>query len=144
MQFQKWPKINFWTGKKFKTAKNAIQWNLFLISRVFLPGLFLKILAHCGLKKPAKIQFLFCDVAYLMSHHAVNFYSVLKSARRKYTKRRDGDLWCSFKATTAWAISTGTIWKNLFFLAGENYLCFVLVFCFSRILYRRFSHRNEK
>ena len=24
-QFQKWPKINFWTGKKFKTAKNAIS-----------------------------------------------------------------------------------------------------------------------
>ena len=23
LQFQKWPKINFWTGKKFKTAKNA-------------------------------------------------------------------------------------------------------------------------
>ena len=22
LQFQKWPKINFWTGKKFKTAKN--------------------------------------------------------------------------------------------------------------------------
>ena len=30
LQFQKWPKINFWT---WKTAKNAI-------SRVFLPGLF--------------------------------------------------------------------------------------------------------
>ena len=25
MQFQNWPKINFWTGKKFKTAKNAIS-----------------------------------------------------------------------------------------------------------------------
>ena len=25
LQFQKWPKINFWTGKKFKTAKNAIS-----------------------------------------------------------------------------------------------------------------------
>ena len=24
-QFQKWPKINFRTGKKFKTAKNAIS-----------------------------------------------------------------------------------------------------------------------
>ena len=24
LQFQKWPKINFWTGKIFKTAKNAI------------------------------------------------------------------------------------------------------------------------
>ena len=45
LQFQKWPKINFWTGKKFKTAKNAISrkkiffW-IYLISRVFLPGLF--------------------------------------------------------------------------------------------------------
>ena len=25
LQFRKWPKINFWTGKKFKTAKNAIS-----------------------------------------------------------------------------------------------------------------------
>ena len=25
LQFQKWPKINFWTGKKLKTAKNAIS-----------------------------------------------------------------------------------------------------------------------
>ena len=25
LQFQKWPKINFWTGKKFKTAENAIS-----------------------------------------------------------------------------------------------------------------------
>ena len=25
LQFQKWPKINFWTGKKFKTARNAIS-----------------------------------------------------------------------------------------------------------------------
>ena len=25
LQFQKWQKINFWTGKKFKTAKNAIS-----------------------------------------------------------------------------------------------------------------------
>ena len=33
LQFQKWPKINFCTGKKFKTAKNAI-------SRGFLPGRF--------------------------------------------------------------------------------------------------------
>ena len=27
LPFQKWPKINFWTGKKFKTAKNAISRN---------------------------------------------------------------------------------------------------------------------
>ena len=25
LQFQKWPKINFWTGEKLKTAKNAIS-----------------------------------------------------------------------------------------------------------------------
>ena len=25
LQFQKWPKINFWTEKNFKTAKNAIS-----------------------------------------------------------------------------------------------------------------------
>ena len=25
LQFQKWPNINFWTGKKFNTAKNAIS-----------------------------------------------------------------------------------------------------------------------
>ena len=44
LPFQKWPKINFWTRKKFKTAKNAISRKKFfnyLISRVFLPGLFL-------------------------------------------------------------------------------------------------------
>ena len=28
-EFQKWPKINFWTGKKFKTAKNAISRKFF-------------------------------------------------------------------------------------------------------------------
>ena len=36
--FQNWPKINFSTGKKFKTAKNAIWRNkilIYLISRVF-------------------------------------------------------------------------------------------------------------
>ena len=31
LQFQKWPKINFWTGKKFKTAKNAVSRNNFWI-----------------------------------------------------------------------------------------------------------------
>ena len=39
LQFQKWPKINFWSGGKFKTAKTAISRNTFLIyliSRVFL------------------------------------------------------------------------------------------------------------
>ena len=40
MQFQKWPNIIFWTGKKFKTARNAISRKSFLInliSEVFLP-----------------------------------------------------------------------------------------------------------
>ena len=37
LQFQKWLKINFWTGKKFKTAKNVIsrKKRIYLISRVF-------------------------------------------------------------------------------------------------------------
>ena len=26
LQCQKWPKINLWTGKMFKTARNAISW----------------------------------------------------------------------------------------------------------------------
>ena len=29
LQFQKRPKINFWTGKKFKNVKNAISWKKF-------------------------------------------------------------------------------------------------------------------
>ena len=40
LKIQKWP---FWTGKKFKTARNVIlrEKNLiYLISRFFLPGLF--------------------------------------------------------------------------------------------------------
>ena len=43
LPFQKWPKINFWTGKKFKTAKMQFSRKIFLIyliSLVFLPGLF--------------------------------------------------------------------------------------------------------
>ena len=44
LQFQKWPKINFWTGKKFKTAKSAIsrkKIDLFDFTSFFLPGFFL-------------------------------------------------------------------------------------------------------
>ena len=37
--FQKWSKINFWTGKKFKTAKNAISRKK-MISRVFFLDFF--------------------------------------------------------------------------------------------------------
>ena len=36
--FQKWPKISFWTRKKFKTAKNTISrknFLIYLISRLF-------------------------------------------------------------------------------------------------------------
>ena len=42
LQFQKWPKINFCNGKKFKTANNAISRKkmIYLTSLVFLPGLF--------------------------------------------------------------------------------------------------------
>ena len=49
--FKNGQKINFWTEKKFKTAKNAISRKkiIYLISRVFLPGLFLNFLAHCVL-----------------------------------------------------------------------------------------------
>ena len=41
--FHKWPKINFSTRKKFKTVKIAISQKIvliYLISRVFLPGIF--------------------------------------------------------------------------------------------------------
>ena len=44
LQFQKWPKINFWTEKKFeKLPKMQFheKFLIYLISRVFLPGLFL-------------------------------------------------------------------------------------------------------
>ena len=44
LQFHKWAKINFWTGKKFNTAKNATSRKkiilIYLISGVFLAGLF--------------------------------------------------------------------------------------------------------
>ena len=44
LQFQKWPKIIFGARKNFKYAKNAISRKFFifiyLISRIFLPGLF--------------------------------------------------------------------------------------------------------
>ena len=44
LQFQKWAKTNFWTGKKFRPPKNAISrkkyFLIYLISRFFLPGLF--------------------------------------------------------------------------------------------------------
>ena len=49
--FQKWPKINFGTGKKFKTAKNAIsrkKINLFDFMS-FFAWTFLNFLARCAL-----------------------------------------------------------------------------------------------
>ena len=51
LQFQKWPKIDFWTRKKFKIAKNAILWGenqIYLISWVFFAWTFLNFLAYCG------------------------------------------------------------------------------------------------
>ena len=52
LRFQKWPKIYFSTGKKFKIAKKAIFHEFFffiyLILQVFLPGLFLNFLSRCG------------------------------------------------------------------------------------------------
>ena len=49
MPFQKWPKINFWTGKKFKTAKNAIsrKKKLFIWFHEFLCLDFLKFSGPC-------------------------------------------------------------------------------------------------
>ena len=50
LQFQEWPKIHFWTGKKFKTAKNAISWKKVLISLFhnFFVWTFLNFLARCA------------------------------------------------------------------------------------------------
>ena len=45
MQFQKWPKIHFWTGKKFKTTKNAISRKKFYLIYYFALT-FLNFLAH--------------------------------------------------------------------------------------------------
>ena len=50
LQFQKWLKNNFWTGKKFKTAKNAIsrkKMDLFDFTS-FFAWTFLNFLSHCG------------------------------------------------------------------------------------------------
>ena len=45
LQFQKWPKINFWTENKFNIAKNAISHKkfflIYLISRPFYAKTFL-------------------------------------------------------------------------------------------------------
>ena len=49
LQFQKWPKINFWTGKKFKTARNAIlreKKDLFDFT-IFFARTFLNFLTRC-------------------------------------------------------------------------------------------------
>ena len=40
LQFQKWPKINFWTGKKFKTAVSRKKFLIYLISRVSCLAIF--------------------------------------------------------------------------------------------------------
>ena len=50
LQFQKWPKINFWTGEKLKTATNAISrkkfFDLFDFTS-FFAWTFLNFLARC-------------------------------------------------------------------------------------------------
>ena len=51
LQFQKWPKINFWTKKKFKTVKNAISRILFLDLfdlTSFFAWTFFNFLDRCG------------------------------------------------------------------------------------------------
>ena len=52
LQFQKWPKINFWTEKKFKTVKNTISQILFFDLfdfTSFFAWTFLNFLAHCAI-----------------------------------------------------------------------------------------------
>ena len=54
LQFQKWPKINFWTGKKLKTAKNAIsrrKKNYLFDFTSFFTWTFFNSLTYCGLYK---------------------------------------------------------------------------------------------
>ena len=47
LHFQKWPKINFCTRKKFKTTKNAI-FGLFSGAKIdFLPFLKMQIMFFC-------------------------------------------------------------------------------------------------
>ena len=51
LQFQKWPKINFLTEKKFKTANNAISRKIFFdlfAFTSFWARTFLNFLARCG------------------------------------------------------------------------------------------------
>ena len=52
LQFQKWPEINFGTGKKFKNVKNAISrkkfFDLFDFTS-FFAWTFLNFLARCAM-----------------------------------------------------------------------------------------------
>ena len=66
-------KINFWTGKKFKTAKNAISRKkilIYLIWRVFFAWTFLNFLAccafGCSIRKNVfkKVNFFPCSDSY--------------------------------------------------------------------------------
>ena len=52
LQFQNWPKINFWTREKFKTANNAISRKKINFT-IFFAWYFSHFLAHCmwSLKK---------------------------------------------------------------------------------------------
>ena len=72
-RFQKGPKINFWTGKKFKTARNAIsrkKIDLFDFTSLFA-WTFVNFLARCGLGKPGKTPY-YCDI---MSDYQFKFLS---------------------------------------------------------------------
>ena len=52
LKFQKWSKINFWNGKKFKTARNAIsrkKKRFIWFHEFFFAWTFFNFLAHCGI-----------------------------------------------------------------------------------------------
>ena len=121
LQFQKWPKINFWTGKKLKTARNAIlQINnlIYLISRVFMPGLFLNFLACC------EIEDEFWWWAFLWNwnqtdddeKYIIDFsqnYSFLTIIIPTYMIIMHVTLWNSIKLK--YAIHSQLIWKSCWF-----------------------------
>ena len=53
LQFQKWPKINFWTGKKFKIEKMQFHVKIFFwfiwFDEFFFAWTFFNFLAHCAM-----------------------------------------------------------------------------------------------
>ena len=54
LQFQKWPKFNFWTGKKFNTAKKAIS-RFFIFLFFFYFTIFFYFYS-CREKKDSEVQ----------------------------------------------------------------------------------------